>query len=46
MAFTTHSKITNAKGRIDYLTNEKRQENIVLVVQSEKSFDDYIEYEK
>lgn len=46
MAFTTHSKITNAKGRIDYLTNEERQENIVLVVQSEKSFDDYIEYEK
>ena len=46
LAFTRHQKITNAAGRIDYLTNEQRQENIVLVVQSEKSFNDYIEYEK
>lgn len=46
MAFTTHSKITNASGRIDYLTNEERQEEIVMVIQTEKSFNDYIEYEK
>lgn len=46
MAFATHSKITNAAGRIDYLTNEERQENIVLIVKSENSFDDYIEFEK
>lgn len=32
MAYVKSTKLNNIKGRQDYIMNEKRQENIVLIV--------------
>lgn len=44
--FVRMTKLHNLKGRVDYITDEKRQENLISIINQDTDFTELIKFEK